>query len=485
MSKKALLIAALTLGTLTVSAIVILLQTTFPSVANVEPESMDVAAAETIEQVNAGWTSDWIVVEPNSIVTLSHDLGGDPSDYVVEPLYRDLDSLGFNSRAYGGMETDGGHYYGIAWQQLTSNTIEIFRQADDIYADQVRVRVFEPAQTASYCSPWTPISRSQTITLEHNVGGDVDELVVGLVFSSTQVGINQHGYGGLEAASEYHGAFWHNLTTTSVAVTRHADDAFADQIRVCVNAPDTGADYDSGWLNLEADQILTITHDLHWSPMMYRMRLDYQDTDSDYGIHHYAAGGMAISETLVGVNWQMLTPNTLQVWRAPNDERADQVRARIWTLKWNVYLPFVLRNHTPPVELAHDDGEVNSYQSWNIIGNGFATCSSPPGGSARLQTARYYLQQPATIEVHVWDASSHADLLTPFQATPTQDGWNDIDLSSYNLTVNSDFCVGFAYTLDSRPSLGVDTDNSGHSYEVDGDYWELGTSEYMIRVIVQ
>jgi hypothetical protein len=50
--------------------------------------------------------------------------------------------------------------------------------------------------------------------------------------------------------------------------------------------------------------------------------------------------------------------------------------------------------------------------------------------------------------------------------------------------VTADFCVGFLHIADYQPTLGVDTSSSGHSYEVDGDYWELQSSDYMIRAVV-
>jgi hypothetical protein len=47
--------------------------------------------------------------------------------------------------------------------------------------------------------------------------------------------------------------------------------------------------------------------------------------------------------------------------------------------------------------------------------------------------------------------------------------------------------VGFTYLEGYRPDIGVDTDNPrGHSYEVDGAYFELrGSLEYMIAIVVE
>jgi hypothetical protein len=154
-----------------------------------------------------------------------------------------------------------------------------------------------------------------------------------------------------------------------------------------------------------------------------------------------------------------------------------------------IYLPIVIKSYHPVVEteLAYDDGAMDSTASWEV-GKGYAACFTPPGGAALILRARYYVQLPSSpIEVHIWDAATHADLLpAPFQGNPWQDGWNDIELSQFNLTVTSDFCVGFLYLADYQPTLGVDTtapvDNQ--SYEIDEAYWELQGYDAMIRVVV-
>jgi len=101
-----------------------------------------------------------------------------------------------------------------------------------------------------------------------------------------------------------------------------------------------------------------------------------------------------------------------------------------------------------------------------------------------LRRARYYFLDPRPIEVHVWD-ENHTDLIAPFTANTSQDEWNDVDLSAYNITVSGDFYVGFLHLEDYRPTLGIDTTSAdGRSFEVDGAYWEQQVSDYMIRAVV-
>ena len=148
-----------------------------------------------------------------------------------------------------------------------------------------------------------------------------------------------------------------------------------------------------------------------------------------------------------------------------------------------IYLPLVLKAYAPETELAYDDGEMDTNTSWET-GKGFAVRFTPPGTQAQLLRARYYLLDPRAIEVHVWD-ENHTDLITPFTANTDQDGWNDADLSAYNVTVSGDFYVGFLHLEDYRPTLGIDTTSAdGCSFEVDGEYWEQQVSDYMIRAVV-
>jgi alpha-tubulin suppressor-like RCC1 family protein len=149
-----------------------------------------------------------------------------------------------------------------------------------------------------------------------------------------------------------------------------------------------------------------------------------------------------------------------------------------------VYLPMVMKNYVAVVEteIAYDDGVIETTASWEI-GKGFAVRFSPTG-RVKVVGARYYLQDPRPIEVHVWGVIRQ-DMITPFTANTTQDGWNDVDLSIYNIAVSGDFYVGFFYLENYRPTLGVDTTYpDGRSFEVDSGYWEQKISDYMIRAVV-
>jgi hypothetical protein len=90
--------------------------------------------------------------------------------------------------------------------------------------------------TPHYDSDWQSISAGTTLSLTHNLGGDPDDYVVDLQFKNTGIGdfgVHQWFYGvDYDNVGQNWGAAWHNLTGTSIKVTRGDDDGRADQVRV-------------------------------------------------------------------------------------------------------------------------------------------------------------------------------------------------------------------------------------------------------------
>jgi hypothetical protein len=298
-----------------------------------------------IAQDAQGWSSGWITVTPGLSATLNHNLGGDPDDYAVELWFRDAqaEGHGINTRAYGGLEVDGA-YYGAYWHHLTSDSIQLARFADDTFADRVRVRVWVPDPLPDYCSSWTPIGLGETLTFSHGLGGDVDDYGVRMTFSSTLSGITHFAFGGLEFndGGTRLGAFWHNLTTSTVQVSRYPG-GLAAQVRVCVTIPDP-PDYDSGWVTVTQGTTTTFDHELKVNPNLLGVRLSAKSSEDNVGINGFAAGGLNDKGNPRGFNWENLTANSVNVVRYADDEHASQVRVRIWSLMHKVYLPLALRD---------------------------------------------------------------------------------------------------------------------------------------------
>jgi hypothetical protein len=447
------------------------------------------AAGQAVAQAGTVWDSGWTNIATGTATVFTHNLGGDPALYAVDLWQRDTrsDGLGIHHRAYGGMNV-AGQRHGVHWQNLMDSTITVVRWPDDVATSQIRLRIWVP-DPPLYDSGWVDINPNETLTLPHNLGGDVDDYTVGIKFRDTNPsgrGIHHFGFGGFEAGGVFRGVAWHTLTDSTIQVNRLPGDTSADQVRVLITRPDP-PDFDSGWVDVAPGEMQQITHNLGGNPNGYVVRASARALDGEgAGINVIAAGGLEVGGQFQGVNWERLSSTSITVFRRPQDIYADQVRIRIWRPERRVFLPLVARNFpaVPEQELAYDDGTMETTDSWEA-GKGFAVRFTPPaGGPVQLVRARYYLLDPRPIEVHVWDAN-HTDLVTPFTAATNQEGWNDVDLSAYNVTVTGDFYVGFFHLEDYRPTLGVDTTSGdGRSFEVDGGYWEPQAGDYMIRAVV-
>lgn len=300
------------------------------------------------------WTSGWVSITQGETRVFTHSLGGDPDDYAVDLQFMDTaaDGRGINAYDYGGNE-QGGLFAGANWQNLDSTGIQVYRQAGDFSANMIRVSVWV-ADPPDWCSEWTSIGPGTTHDFNHPVGGNVDDYTVGLWFKDLDdgYGINQRAYGGIEYGDgTYQGAYWRELTTSTVTVVRYPDDIFADRVRVCIYRADP-PDWDSGWQDFPVGETM-LTHNLRWNPSLYIVRMEFKDLGilGAMGIHHFAAGGMIVDvdggeddDKFIGANWEQLTNTSVLVVRWSDDIRADQVRVRIWLLTQKIYLPLMLRN---------------------------------------------------------------------------------------------------------------------------------------------
>jgi len=159
---------------------------------------------------------------------------------------------------------------------------------------------------------------------------------------------------------------------------------------------------------------------------------------------------------------------------------------RVTETRKTLFVPLAFNGHSPEVEMAYDSGSGSEDASWTV-GKGFAVRFSPQQVPATLVRARFYFYGPfAPVQVRIWDADHNA-LSLPVTASPTQDGWFEVDLSAQNVTVSGDFYVGYFHLTDYTPTLGSDfSAPDGRSYEVDGEYWQQQTSkDYLIRATVR
>jgi hypothetical protein len=94
------------------------------------------------------YDSGWQGVSKGMVLTLQHNLGGDPNNYVIDMQFKSSDPYwGVNQHAYGGDTINlsfpsGIEKYGVYWKQLTNTQISIHRQPEDSGAPQIRVRIW-------------------------------------------------------------------------------------------------------------------------------------------------------------------------------------------------------------------------------------------------------------------------------------------------------------------------------------------------------
>ncbi len=86
------------------------------------------------------YDSGWQAVPPGTSITLTHNIGGNPDDYVVDIQFHDDDEYG--RLQGGGMDRSGQQFFGATWTNLTASSLEVRRGPDSTTADKVRVRIW-------------------------------------------------------------------------------------------------------------------------------------------------------------------------------------------------------------------------------------------------------------------------------------------------------------------------------------------------------
>jgi hypothetical protein len=182
--------------------------------------------------------------------------------------------------------------------------------------------------SSAWSSPWVYINRGQTITFTHNLGGDPDDYAVELWFNDLDqgAGINHIGYGAMEVGANWFGAHWQHLTSNTIQVRRLPDDNIADMIRIRVWVVPEPPDYDSGWMDINPGETITISHNLGITATDLNVGLWFSGTTR--GIHHFGFGGLAVDslQEMLGGHWQNLTTSTVEVARHPDDSDIEEVR---------------------------------------------------------------------------------------------------------------------------------------------------------------
>lgn len=90
------------------------------------------------------YDSGWRAIAQGELMTLDHSRDGDVDDYVVDMTCKDTTGLspaGINQISYGG-NTAGASQFGAYWKNLTTNSVKVYRGADDPVCEEVRIRIW-------------------------------------------------------------------------------------------------------------------------------------------------------------------------------------------------------------------------------------------------------------------------------------------------------------------------------------------------------
>lgn len=86
------------------------------------------------------YDSGWVTIAAGNSIALTHNLGGNVDNYVVELTFKHP-TYGVHHFGYGADVTVGG-FYGGYWRNLTTSQITIERATDDGECPQMRVRIW-------------------------------------------------------------------------------------------------------------------------------------------------------------------------------------------------------------------------------------------------------------------------------------------------------------------------------------------------------
>ncbi|GAB4311468.1 MAG: hypothetical protein Kow0059_01520 [Candidatus Sumerlaeia bacterium] len=380
--------------------------------------------------------SQWIALSPGQMLTLSHNLGGDAADYVVNLTFQPPGShtswADATNRGVGGDTWFDGSAHrpeGVAWRSLTDSEVTLIRYAGDTLAPFARLRLWKTT-APDFDSGWRTIAPDDFLRLTHNLGGDADQYVVDLRFQDTapdaMIGYHNIGEGGDMTQGAAAGAHWRNLNATNIEVYRLPQDTLCDRVRVRIWADVTpslttgwepwnadpsqtfpitltgsgpwtdyvvimdgrapqvssspynrqiGGDhvyanveqgyyfenmhhgsmnaswlsgespstefrvrlfaysaprFDSGWTDLSAGEERTLAHALGGDPSDYWFDLQFRSDQASLGQNAAQLGGDTFSDTGHGGVWFLPSAQSVVLKRLPGDTQTQQLRLRAW-----------------------------------------------------------------------------------------------------------------------------------------------------------
>ncbi len=139
----------------------------------------------------------------------------------------------------------------------------------------------------------------------------------------------------------------------------------------------------------------------------------------------------------------------------------------------------------PVVEaLVFDDGTPGGSYTWTEGAKMGSRLS--PSWPCKILELQFYHGTPGlfTAGIFEWTGTAPGSELLEIDASSTAVGWVTVDVSSYDIQVNSDFIVANGMQ-NATVSLGFDTDGNGRAWDWNGTTWSAWNETYFVRAIVQ
>jgi hypothetical protein len=148
----------------------------------------------------------------------------------------------------------------------------------------------------------------------------------------------------------------------------------------------------------------------------------------------------------------------------------------------------VIVTGTAETQLAYDDGTIELYTWWTVVGGIFAVRFTPPVSGNLKRCPFYIYSNPAPVKIHVMNSDKN-DIIPPFTYDVTTTGWMNVDLLAYKISVSEgvDFYIGLEWTRANAPTLGADLSSpDSRSWSWYSGVWSLRSDrDYMIRAIIE
>jgi len=141
------------------------------------------------------------------------------------------------------------------------------------------------------------------------------------------------------------------------------------------------------------------------------------------------------------------------------------------------------------VWLRYDDGTCEIGEAFSA-GYMLAVRFTSPKRSLLYALKFYLVGSPAAFEVHVMNATTHEDLVTPFEVTPPREFsygwlWTRLLRRRILLTVKDDFIVALKFVLSNMPVLGSDTSPPVAGRSEIYDPYKAAWSPYPVNLMIR